>query len=416
MVLRRQTVMGFWPKMVTEFDKENSMSEAYIVAATRTAGGRRGGRLSGWHPVDLAAQVLNDLMDRTGADPALVEDVFMGCVSQVGEQSSNVARNAVLASRLPESVPGTSVDRQCGSSQQALHFAAQAVMSGAMDVVIAAGVESMTRVPMFTPSTLPQKAGMGFYQSPSIQRRYNDVVFSQFVGAEMVARKYGLSKEALDRYALLSHQRAHAATEAGVFQAEILPIEVRHADGSGTGEMHTVDEGIRMEATLEGIAGVKLLQEGGVITAANASQICDGATGVMVVNERGLKALGVSPLARIHHMSVIGHDPVIMLEAPIPATERALKKAGMKIEDIDLCEVNEAFASVPLAWLKALGADPARLNVHGGAIALGHPLGASGTKLMTTLVHALQRQGKRYGLQTMCEGGGMANVTIVERL
>jgi len=387
-----------------------------IVAATRTAGGRRGGRLSGWHPVDLAAQVLNDLIDRTGADPALVEDVFMGCVSQVGEQSTNVARNAVLASRLPESVPGTSIDRQCGSSQQAIHFAAQAVMSGSMDVVIAAGVESMTRVPMFTSSALPQKAGMGFYQSPAINQRYNNEVFSQFTGAEMMARKYGFSKDELDRFALQSHQRARAATEAGVFKREILPIEVRNAEGVGTGEMHIADEGIRMDATLEGIAGVKLLQEGGVITAANASQICDGATGVMIVNERGLKALCVQPLARIHHMSVLGHDPVIMLEAPVPATERALKKAGMKIEDIDLYEVNEAFASVPLAWLKALGADPERLNVHGGAIALGHPLGASGTKLMTTLVNALQVKGKRYGLQTMCEGGGMANVTIVERL
>jgi len=392
------------------------MSEAFIVAATRTAGGRRGGRLSGWHPVDLAAQVLNDLIDRTGADPALVEDVFMGCVSQVGEQSTNVARNAVLASRLPESVPGTSIDRQCGSSQQAIHFAAQAVMSGSMDVVIAAGVESMTRVPMFTSSALPQKAGMGFYQSPAINQRYNNEVFSQFTGAEMMARKYGFSKDELDRFALQSHQRARAATEAGVFKREILPIEVRNAEGVGTGEMHIADEGIRMDATLEGIAGVKLLQEGGVITAANASQICDGATGVMIVNERGLKALCVQPLARIHHMSVLGHDPVIMLEAPVPATERALKKAGMKIEDIDLYEVNEAFASVPLAWLKALGADPERLNVHGGAIALGHPLGASGTKLMTTLVNALQVKGKRYGLQTMCEGGGMANVTIVERL
>ena len=392
------------------------MSEAFIVAATRTAGGRRGGRLSGWHPVDLAAQVLNDLMDRTGADPALVEDVFMGCVSQVGEQSTNVARNAVLASRLPESVPGTSIDRQCGSSQQAIHFAAQAVMSGSMDIVVAAGVESMTRVPMFTSSVLPQKAGLGFYQSPAINQRYHDEVFSQFTGAEMMARKYGLSKDELDRYALRSHQRARAATEAGLFQREILPIEVRNAEGAGTGEMHTVDEGIRRDATLEGIASVKLLQDGGVVTAANASQICDGATGVMVVNERGLKTLGVHPLARIHHMSVLGHDPVIMLEAPVPATERALKKAGMKIEDIDLYEVNEAFASVPLAWLKALGADPERLNVNGGAIALGHPLGASGTKLMATLVNALGQRGKRWGLQTMCEGGGMANVTLIERL
>lgn len=392
------------------------MSEAFIVAATRTAGGRRGGRLSGWHPVDLAAQVLNDLVERIGADPALIEDVFMGCVSQVGEQATNVARNAVLASRLPESVPGTSIDRQCGSSQQAVHFAAQAVMSGAMDIVIAAGVESMTRVPMFSPSSLASKAGMGSYQSDLVNQRYNNVAFSQFVGAEMMARKYGLSKDELDRYVLLSHQRAVAATQTGAFKAEILPVAVRTADGAVSGEMHTADEGIRAEATLESIQGVKLLQEGGVITAANASQICDGATGVMIVNERGLKALGVQPLARIHHMTMIGHDPVIMLEAPIPATERALKKAGMKIDDIDLYEVNEAFASVPLAWLKALGADPARLNVNGGAIALGHPLGASGTKLMTTLVNALDQRGKRYGLQTMCEGGGMANVTIIERL
>lgn len=325
------------------------MSEAFIVAATRTAGGRRGGRLSGWHPVDLAAQVLNDLVDRTGADPALIEDVFMGCVSQVGEQSTNVARNAVLASRLPESVPGTSIDRQCGSSQQAVHFAAQAVMSGAMDIVIAAGVESMTRVPMFSPSSLASKAGMGSYQSDLVNQRYNNVAFSQFVGAEMMARKYGLSKDELDRYALLSHQRALAATQAGAFKNEILPVAVRTADGGATGEMHSADEGIRAEASLESIQSVKLLQEGGVITAANASQICDGATGVMIVNERGLKALGVQPLARIHHMTMIGHDPVIMLEAPIPATERALKKAGMKIDDIDLYEVNEAFASVPLA-------------------------------------------------------------------
>jgi acetyl-CoA C-acetyltransferase len=392
------------------------MSEAYIVAAVRTAGGRRGGRLAGWHPVEMAARVLDELVARSGADPALVDDVIMGCVSQVGEQSNNVARNAVMASSLPDSVPGTSLDRQCGSSQQAVHFAAQAVMSGSMDVVIAAGVESMTRVPMFSPSSLAQKAGMGFYQSASINRRYHDVVFSQFVGAEMMAKKYGFNREDLDRFALLSHQRAIAATQASAFDAEILALPVRDANGVDTADMHTKDEGIRYEATFESIQGVKLLQEGGVVSAANASQICDGATGVMVVNERGLKALGVQPLARIHHMTVIGHDPVIMLEAPIPATERALKKAGMNIADIDLYEVNEAFASVPLAWLKALGADADRLNVNGGAIALGHPLGGSGTKLMTTLVHALGVRGKRYGLQTMCEGGGMANVTVIERL
>ncbi|MEY3979620.1 MAG: hypothetical protein RLZZ375_1049 [Pseudomonadota bacterium] len=392
------------------------MSEAFIVAACRTAGGRRNGRLARWHPVDLAAQVLNELVHRSHADPALVDDVIMGCVSQVGEQSTNVARNAVLAAGLPEAIPGTSIDRQCGSSQQALHFAAQAVMSGAMDVVIAAGVESMTRVPMFTPSALPQKEGLGFYQSPAVNHRYNDVVFSQFLGAEMMAKKYGFSREDLDTYALQSHMRAKQAREQGAFEREILPIAMLDDQGEPSGEFHTHDEGVRIDASLESIGAVKLLQEGGVISAANASQICDGASGVMVVNQRGLKALNVEPLARVHAMSVMGHDPIIMLEAPIPATERALKKAGMHIDDIDLYEVNEAFASVPLAWLKSLNADPDKLNVHGGAIALGHPLGASGTKLMTTLLYALQQKNKRYGLQTMCEGGGMANVTIVERL
>ncbi len=392
------------------------MPEAYIVAAARTAGGRRNGRLSGWHPADLAAQVLNALIERTDIDPALVEDVIMGCVGQVGEQASNIARNAVLASRLPESVPATSVDRQCGSSQQALHFAAQAVMSGSMDIAIAAGVESMTRVPMGTPSTLALKNGLGFYVSPQMQKRYPDIQFSQFTGAEMIAKNYGIEKSELDVYALRSHHNAIAATRAGLFDKEIVPVVARMNDGTEPGDMHTADEGIRYDATLESIAGVKLIAEGGRCTAATVSQICDGASGVMVVNERGLKALGVKPLACIHHMSVMGHDPVIMLEAPLPATQRALQRAGMKIDDIDLYEVNEAFAPVPLAWLQALGADPDRLNVNGGAIALGHPLGASGTKLMTTLIHALGQRNKRYGLQTMCEGGGMANVTIIERL
>ena len=394
------------------------MAEAYIVAATRTAGGRRGGRLSGWHPVDLAATVIDSLVERIDVDPAAVDDVVLGCVSQVAEQSTNVARNAVLASKLPESVPGTSIDRQCGSSQQALHFAAQAVISGTMDIVVAGGVESMSRVPMFTPSSLPAKNGMGHYMSPRIRARYSmpEGEFSQFVGAETMARKYGLSRRQLDEYALLSHRRASAASRNGSFEAEILPVEVRFADGSGDGELHTIDEGIRFDATLDGIGAVKLLQEGGCISAANASQICDGATGVVVVSEQALKDHGLKPLARVHHMSVLGHDPVIVLEAPIPATARALKKAGMRIDDIDLFEVNEAFASVPLAWLQATGADPERMNVNGGAIALGHPLGASGTKLMTTLINALIQRGKRYGLQTMCEGGGTANVTIVERL
>ena len=391
------------------------MAAAFCGAAARPGGGRRGGRLSGWHPADLAAQVLDALVARADADPALVEDVILGCVGQAGEQAANIARNAVLASSLPESVPGTSVDRQCGSSQQALHFAAQAVMSGAMDVVIAAGVESMTRVPMGMPMVLPAKNGLGFYVSPNMQKRYPGVEFSQFIGAEMVAKKYDLSKAQIDAYALLSHQRAIAATQAGRFEREIVPVQVRNAEGPQDAQ-HTVDEGIRFEASLEGIAGVKLIQEGGRLTAASASQICDGASGVMVVNERGLKALGVKPLARVHHMTVLGHDPVIMLEAPIPATLKALKKAGMNIADIDAYEVNEAFGSVPLAWLQATGADPERLNVNGGAIALGHPLGASGTKLMTTLINVLEQRGGRYGLQTMCEGGGMANVTIVERL
>jgi acetyl-CoA C-acetyltransferase len=392
------------------------MAEAYIVAAVRTAGGKRNGKLSGWHPADLAAQVLDELMARTGADPALVEDVIMGCVGQAGEQAVNIARNAVLASRLPESVPATSVDRQCGSSQQALHFAAQAVMSGSMDIVIAAGVESMSRVPMGLPSTAAAKAGFGTYMSPLIQARYPGVQFSQFTGAEMIAKKYGMTREQLDAFALESHVRAAAATKAGAFANEILPVKVRMNDGTETGDMHLADEGIRYDASLQGMAGVKLIAEGGVCTAASASQICDGAAGLMVVNERGLKTLGVQPLARVHHMTVIGGDPVVMLETPVPATQHALKKAGMKIDDIDLYEVNEAFAPVPMAWLQVLGADHARLNVNGGAIALGHPLGGSGAKLMTTLVHALHSRGKRYGLQTMCEGGGLANVTIVERL
>ncbi|CAN5665919.1 acetyl-CoA C-acetyltransferase [soil metagenome] len=392
------------------------MPEAYIVAIARTAGGKRNGRLAGWHPADLAAQVLDALVARSGADPAAIDDVIMGCVGQAGEQSNNIARNAVMASSLPESVPATSVDRQCGSSQQALHFAAQAVMSGTMDIVIAAGVESMSRVPMGLPSVLAQKNGMGFYVSPQMQARYPHIEFSQFIGAEMISKKYGLSREQLDQYAYQSHQRAIVATQENRFADELVPIAPRLADGSSPTEQHLADEGIRFDISLEGIGGVKLLQPGGTITAANASQICDGASGVMVVNERGLKTLGVKPLARIHHLSVIGHDPVIMLEAPLPATLAALKKTGMKIDDIDLFEVNEAFAPVPLAWLQATGADPARLNVNGGAIALGHPLGASGTKLMTTLVNALGQRGKRYGLQTMCEGGGMANVTIVERL
>mmetsp|Transcript_16376 Transcript_16376/g.24686 ORF Transcript_16376/g.24686 Transcript_16376/m.24686 type:complete len:399 (+) Transcript_16376:32-1228(+) len=394
---------------------------AYIVSALRTAGGKRGGRLSGWHPADLGGAILNSLVEQTKVDPALIDDVIMGCVDQAGEQSSNIARNAVLSSNLPESVPGTSIDRQCGSSQQAIHFAAQAVMSGTQDIVIACGVESMTRVPMGLPSVLPRKNKFGYYMGPKIQARYPGIDFSQFMGAEMMAKKYNLSREDLDAFSLESHARAIKATNEKRFADEIVPLETRIFDPK-TGEeslpggMHEIDEGIRFDATLESIAKVKVLQDGGVITAANASQICDGASGVMIVNERGLKQLGIEPLARIHHMSVLGHDPVIMLEAPLPATDRALSRANMKISDIDLFEVNEAFASIPLAWLKHTGADPAAMNVHGGAVALGHPLGGTGTKLMSTLVHALKQRKLRYGLQTMCEGGGMANVTIIENL
>ena len=391
------------------------MAEAYIVAAARTAGGKRGGALRGWHPADMAAEVLDALVARSGIDPAAIEDVIMGCVGQAGEQAFHVGRNAVLASSLPTSVPAVTIDRQCGSSQQAIQFAAQAVMSGTQDVVIASGVESMSRVPMGLPFTLPLQHGIGTGPfSKRIQERFGIAMFSQFDGAEMIAEKYQLSKETLDAFALASHLKAAAATEAGAFDEEIVPLKT--VDAEGHESLHTRDEGIRYDATLEGIASVKLLREGGRISAASASQICDGASGVLVVSERALKEHGLTPLARIVNLTVTGGDPVIMLEEVIPATRRALDRAGMRIEDIDLYEVNEAFAPVPLAWLQEVGADPARLNVNGGAIALGHPLGASGTKLMTTLLHALKARGKRYGLQTMCEGGGLANVTIVERL
>ncbi len=386
---------------------------AYIVEAVRTAGGRRGGRLAGWHPADMAGEVLNAVADRSGIDPAAIEDVIMGCVSQGGEQGFQVGRNAVLASRLPESVPAVTIDRQCGSSQQAIQFAAQAVLSGTQDVVIAAGVESMTRVPMGSTGALFAQAGLGGPKSPRQEARYPGVQFSQFMGAEMMARKHGFTREQLDAYALESHRRAAAATERGDFDAEIVPLEVETPEGP---VIHSRDEGIRADATLESIGSVKLLAEGGMISAANASQICDGASAVLIVSEAALKAHGLTPLARIHNLTVTGGDPVIMLEEPLFATDRALKRAGMSIDEIDLYEVNEAFAPVPLAWLKHVGGDPARLNVNGGAIALGHPLGASGTKLMATLVHALHKRGLRYGLQTMCEGGGLANVTIVERL
>ncbi len=386
------------------------MGDAYIVAAVRTAGGRRKGKLSGWHPADLGGEVLNALVDRSGVDPAVIDDVIVGCVTQAGEQAFAFARNIVLASKLPQSVPAVTIDRQCGSSQQAVQFAAQAVMSGVQDVVIAAGVESMSRVPMFSNMSFHEKEGIGIGPfSQRIKDRFNVETFSQFAGAEMLAAKYGYDRVTLDRFALKSHERAAQAANSGAFTEEILGLRVPE-------ELHVVDEGIRFDASLEAIASVKPLQEGGIVTAANASQVCDGASGVLVVSERALKQYGLTPIARIVDMTVTAGDPVIMLEEPIFTTRKALKKAAMNIADIDLYEVNEAFAPVPLAWLDAIEADPERLNVNGGAIALGHPLGASGTRLMTTLIYALKARGMRYGLQTMCEGGGVSNVTILEVL
>ena len=390
------------------------MATAYIVDAVRTAGGKRGGKMAGWHPVDMAAATLDALVARTGIDGSRVDDVIMGCVGQGGQQAMQIGRNAVMAARnLPNSVPAVTIDRQCGSSQQSMQFAAQAVMSGTMDMVIAAGVESMTRVPMGSTAMLHAKEGLGNYKSPRLEEEYPGIMFSQFMGAEMIVKKHGFTKDDLDRFAFRSHVNAKAAVEAGHFDNEILVLDVETPEGI---IKHSIDEGIRMDATLEGIAGVKLLQEGGSITAASSSQICDGASAVLIVSEAALKEHGLTPIARIHNLTVTAGDPIIMLEEPLFATDRALQRAGMSIGDIDLYEVNEAFASVPLAWLKHTGADPEKLNVNGGAIALGHPLGASGTKLMATLVNALKQRGGKYGLQTMCEGGGVANVTIIERL
>lgn len=387
------------------------MAEAYIVAAVRTAGGRRNGRLAGWHPVDLGAKVLDSIVSRAGIAPDAIEDVIMGCVTQAGEHSGHLGRHVVLASSLPVSVPAVTIDRQCGSSQQAIQFAAQAVMSGTQDIVIAAGVESMTRVPMGS-SALRESGADPISQA--IKDRFGIASFSQFGGAEMIAKKWGFTRADLDAFGLESHLRAQAATKSGAFDNEILPIEITLADG--TTEMHIVDEGIRWDASMEGMEKVKLLTEGGVITAATSSQITDGASAVMVVSERALKEHNLTPLARIVNMTVTAGDPVVMLEEPLFATDKALKRAGMTIDQIDLYEVNEAFAPVPMAWLKHIGADHAKLNVNGGAIALGHPLGASGTKLMSTLIYGLKARGLKYGLQTMCEGGGIANVTIIETL
>jgi acetyl-CoA C-acetyltransferase len=378
------------------------MHEAFIIDAVRVAGGRRKGRLAHIHAVDLGALSLSAIVDRTSFDPAAVEDVIFGCVTQAGEQSQHVARNCVLASKLPQSVPAVTIDRQCGSSQQAIHFAAQAVMSGSQDLVIAGGVESMTRVPM-------NSAVIGANPlSPAEQKRFGVDSFSQFVGAEMIAKKWGFSRERLDLFAFESQRRAAAAIEAGAFADELVPVTLT------SGDVHERDEGVRVDCSLTGLAKLEPITKGGVLTAGNSSQVCDGSSAVLIANERAVKAHGFKPLARIVNLTVTAGDPVIMLEEPLYATPKALARAGLKLSDIDLFEVNEAFASVPLAWLQHLGADPAKLNVNGGAIALGHPLGATGAKLMATLVHGLRRHKLKYGLQTMCEGGGIANVTIIE--
>jgi acetyl-CoA C-acetyltransferase len=390
------------------------MTDAYIVGAVRSAGGRKNGRLSKVHPIDLGAMVVDALVAKTGVPVEAIDDLIFGCVSQVGAQSSNIGRNVCLSSVLGEAVPGTTVDRQCGSGQQAMHFAAQAVLSGTQDIVIAGGVESMSQVPIGASIVDGYKADHGVPYGKRISERYPGVQFNQFAGAEMLARKYELTQDELNRFALASHQKSRRAVEEGRFQREIVPIEIELPDGSR--ELHVQDEGIRMEATLDAIAGLQPLQENGLLTAATASQICDGASAVLIANGATCKRLGLKPMARIVAMSVIGSDPVIMLEGPIPATRKVLEKAGLSMGDIDLFEVNEAFGSVPLAWAKALGADLDKLNVNGGAQALGHPLGGTGAKLMTTLVHELQRSGKRYGLLAICEGGGTANGTIVERV
>jgi len=402
---------------------------AYIVEAVRSAGGKKNGRLSGWHPTDMCAGVVDGLVDKVGMDGGLVDDLIVGCVSQVGAQAGNIGRNIVMSSRtLPETVPGTSVDRQCGSSQQALHFACQAVMSGTQDVVIAAGVENMSQVPIGANVADGFKAGHGLPNGQQVMEKYGEAMktfeqfgmdtrmFSQFGGAELLAKKYNMTKEELDKFSVLSQQRAAEATKAGRFDSEIVPLAVKLLKGESPSEMHTKDEGIRA-ATYEGTAKLKPMFKNGMITPATASQICDGASAILVCNEEGLKKLGVQPKARIVALSVVGADPVIMLEGPVPATGAALEKAGLKPEQIDVIEVNEAFAPVPLAVAKTFfGGSLERINVNGGAMALGHPLGGTGCKLMTTLVHELERRQGKYGLLSICEGGGTANATIIERI
>ncbi|MGB1502137.1 MAG: thiolase family protein [Ilumatobacteraceae bacterium] len=388
------------------------MTTAVIVDAIRTPLGRRNGKLKDWHPVDLAAETLKALQERNDLDPSAVDDVVMGCVMQVGEQAANVARNAVLAAGWPESVPGTTIDRQCGSSQQAAHFAAQGVIAGAYDVVVAAGVEVMSRVPMGA-SMIDGKYGFPF--GPKVGARYADQggLVPQGISAELIADQWDLSREDLDRYGVRSQEFARRATDEGRFEREILPV--LGADG----EMMSVDEGLR-DTTMESLGNLKpsfrAEEDGGRVTAGNSSQITDGASALLIMSEEKASALGLTPRARFVNFSLAGADPRLMLTAPIPATAKVLERAGMSIDDIDLVEINEAFASVVLAWEKEFHPDMDRVNQNGGAIALGHPLGCSGARLMTTLLNELERTGGRYGLQTMCEGGGMANATIIERL
>jgi acetyl-CoA acyltransferase len=395
------------------------MATAVIVDAVRTPGGKRYGKLSGWHAADLAAETLKALAERNNLDPALVEDVIMGCVMQVGNQSVNVGRSAVLAAGWPEEVPATTIDRQCGSSQQSVHFAAQGVIAGAYDIVVAAGVEVMSTTPMgasVTPGSFP----MG----PKVMERYapRGGVVMQGTSAELIAAKWGLSREELDAFSVQSHQRAAAATAEGRFDNEIIPVlEKRFDRETGqvveTGELVTADEGIRPDSSLESLAKLKpAFQEDGVVTAGNSSQITDGASAILIMSEEKAKELGLKPRAKVHSFSVVGVDPIMMLTGPIPATKKVLDKAGLTLDQIDLIEINEAFASVVLAWEKEYQPDMSKVNVNGGAIALGHPLGCSGAKLMATLLNELERTGGRYGLQTMCEGAGMANATIIERL
>lgn len=384
--------------------------QAVIVDAIRTPMGKRDGMLRNWHPVDLLAHTLGGLVQRNRLKPEMVDDVIAGCVMQAGEQAYNIGRNAVLAAGFPESVPATTVDRQCGSSQQAIHFAAQGVLAGSYDVVIACGVESMTRVPMGSTA----KNGPGKPFGPAVMKRYHDVQFNQGLSAEMLAERWKLERRRLDEFSLESHRRAARATEQGWFCREILPTMAETAQGTIQASR---DEGIRPETTLEKMATLKpAFKEDGCITAANSSQITDGAAAVLIMERSVAERLGLRPMARFVAFALAGDDPVMMLTAPIPATRRILERSGLKLEDMDRIEINEAFASVVLAWQAETQADLSRVNVNGGAVALGHPLGASGARLMTTLVHELERSGGRYGLQTMCEGGGMANATIIERL